>query len=341
MKVIEGDFVIAMVDKKPKFYKVLKTKDGDITVLEQGDLKEHPTPENLNELCLMANLGQRPKQGSVFGVKTLYLRGTLSHKFFGEIQVFTPMKKEGRKLLLDSLDKVEKRLKSKGLREPIEHTLFKVKPKSSSTVGMYKPSSNPEESPNVIELFVDWSAEELSIKHLSNFSSPELNLHTYVWLHELGHYYWYNKLTRKMRSAWVSEFLSYVASNIATEDDVAALLGDFNYSTASTPKQLFKELGKESTWVMKEVLAHIKKVHNLSLQDLLDLKSSSSVDNVWPVKTEFVKFDRSVTPITNYGMTNVREFFAEVFALSLSELKIPKSLDKLLHLNLKFLSKGQ
>lgn len=321
IRIKKGEYCIARQEgKKDYLFKALSDSDAKTVeaVIEKNSHMQgmrHTMTVKIEDVVV--NLGPDPYPGKVYGHDVgSVLRKRREHDKFGDVFWFYQPEKQVVTDLNESMDAVYLKLKKAGLDFLIKDVVFEVHPYySGKYAGMFLKSSN-EEIPDRIQI------------------KPEIMPATeyqYVWFHELGHRLHLTFCpSKKLNATWLKLYSTSIKVEAVKKDKSQQLL-DMLVDGEDLPSGFKTTLDEEDALAFKWIIRTIQQVNGLSLKELdtlFEAEMKDEISRVWPLRNIPRK---ELAPIlTEYATRNVRETFAEAFALYMTKKKMPEPIVKLL-----------
>lgn len=310
MQVKTGDYVILnmVVGKKVLVKCIAVSQDGKkCRGIVEGHIakdKEEP-PVEFKAKEIIANLGNAPSVGSVYGLKIEPVRERMDHPFWGHIVVHHPLNDDQRSALRKSLQTTQNKLKQiNAPKLPIE---MEVRTQVGKMAGFYK--HRPKAETDVLCIKLDDDMSDLE----------------YRTSHEFAHGIWYRCFTPKMKMAWVKQYHAAVSINAYSDKDLKQLLDDIK--TNGDLRGFAKE-NPDDMPVLRAIFRHIKQTHSVERQHFeLALMLGEDVDQYWP---NAIELGEKQTLLTTYAEKSPEELWAEAFSLKFIGKKLPAKLADLL-----------
>lgn len=320
-KLKQGAYVILNVGNKSELAKCVFA-DGDVfkAVLEKEKEKDEKSPPvvKFERSDVMAVLGQRPRVGSVYGIKIEPLvRRLEGMKFWGPIRIYNHFEDHQIKILKQELNDAYEQLKKLRVTGGFKFEL-EIRQPQGKYAGYYKHRPKAE-------------TDILCVK-------PELNFEgfQYIVYHEYAHGIWYRMFTAKMRFSWVKLYHKYITLQEVKDKELKSILGDIE--SAGSIRDFLSDADEESKIIVKKALKHINEVHGLTKMHLeMALDNGDSLSGYWP---SFLELSETETTITDYAKKSPEEFFAEAVAHKFSGRKLPKPIEELYEKSMSRLVKG-
>ncbi|MGL5013403.1 MAG: hypothetical protein ACRC6V_03810 [Bacteroidales bacterium] len=271
------------------------------------------TPENV-----IAVLGKEPPVGKVFGVHIEPYVRTIDIPNWGDVRIYRKsLKKDERILLKKAFAEAHKVLDK---NKAFSFTKFLSHVELRSTVGKYAGKYKKNRSKSEID--------PVDVITINNVPMTDKTYLVYVLLHEASHGIWFRQVPKDIQARWLKLYAKRMIVQAVTDKQIQALIEAVNEYEGSLNDYMKEMADEDDSIILKEVIAHIKKVHKLDRFDLdilYDSGNRSTLSALWPVATDIAKpkFEPSV-----YALTNPKEFFAESMAYYLTGTKLPKDLMK-------------
>lgn len=326
MSVIEaekGDYVVVRGQgKKTVFGQVVAVSKKEYTIaIEKGRFTDNEL-ENIevDHDALLVNLGEEPAVGSVYGHR---IEPCIHHAEIGEwghIYIHRFMSDGEKSRLKLALKAAKKVLQDFGCWK-FGTINLKISNPRGQYAGMYKVISGEQ----WVEFYPPSMDSETEMVHLI--------------IHEAGHAVWFRCVPNKIKAKWVRLYHHYTSRSEVSESDLhdlRSLLDDNEVESLSQLRSL-TETGEQDA-VLDEVVAWINDKHSLEVEDInLLLAAGDKMEDIWPQAEELLLTDVE-TAVTEYGMKNVREFFAESFRVYLdNEEKLPPRIRKAMGITIQHL----
>lgn len=327
-KLSKGDYIIASSEQgKFQFLKV-RSASADVikAVVEQSQVENKRVSIEIKPEEVVLNMGRRPKFGRVYGQLIEPLRAIKTFDDWGELHYYRKLDKEEKRVLRKALDFVMQEFRRRKLTFIFPITV-ELRNKAGRWSGFYKSSPKIDNMHN----------------HLTVLGPKEYQYESLVHLirHELGHAVWFKGVTNKMRLRWIKLYTHYMKLNTAKLEKIKAIRKalENTRSLDDYRSQLKDEEDDKTLDVLDECVDYVRSTFNLDADEVeILIDSGESLVEYWP-KHPFDSADpQGEGVMSEYGMTNPREFFAEAFRLYL-EGKAGKRLTKLMDKTLSRLSK--
>ena len=321
MKISPKDYVVVQLEnKKTAGVRVLSSGET-LSVVSIVDPHLKKRTADVPKSSVILNLGSDPRPGKVYGVDftNLYRGKTVVEGPGTELNWFYKPSKEIKANVNRAFRIVYKRLKAFGLEFLLDNdfTVWEILPYTKEKyAGMYKHPSKAEVPGRLI----------IRPEKMDPSDYP------YVILHELGHrlHLRYVQLP-KLNAQWVRLYITSIKVSDISKETSAQLL-DMLISGEVPPSGFGKTLEEdEDKRALRWLLRYISSARSLSVKDLDCLHRAEAYEelrSIWPDQ-DIPK--KELAPIVSeYATMNVRELFAEAFALHLTKKKLPKAVVKLL-----------
>jgi hypothetical protein len=201
LKLKKGEYAIVKNKDKFEFVKVIGTDDNSYVGTLQRVAPYDSVEMEFVAASVVANLGERPAEGSAYGTKIEPYYKTTPHDQWNDIHWFVRPKKSVRKMLFKSLSRVYKKLKSLGLEGRCGFTILEMRPKRGKWAGTYhyKPKAD----------------FDLMTIHSQDYADPD-----YLFAHEYGHGVWYRMMSKAQRARWVKLYSRYAKMQELSVGDI-------------------------------------------------------------------------------------------------------------------------
>lgn len=308
MKTELGDHLVVVSGKKKYGGTVVSVHEEKVYI----EVDDEKMPFQLNEI--VANLGQNPKVGSVYGRRVEPLLHSAEHPAWGTIEFYRHLSKVEKITLKKSLTHQEQIMRDLGIHNVVfPLTRIKIQEPKGRYAGMYKQRGMERE--------IHFYPKSLS-------SESEV---TDLGCHELGHGYWCNGVSDSLKARWSLAFESYVTKYEVAAKTVRLVLNDMLEAEdlADYANDLEGDEAKAYSSIVDKILSS-------SLIDFNDLHrihscAKESFTQLVPPINEVVVFgEKDTFPVGEYGGKNTDEFFAESFRLYVTGKQLPKKLQKLM-----------
>ena len=302
-----GDYVILnfVIGKKILGKCVAVSKDGTRGKVKLENVDDSEPAAEFKTSEVVANLGNSPNAGSVYGIKVEPVRDTLEHPFWGTIYLHHPLDEAELKQFKKALHTVSQKFKSMHLPNNAIET--RVKTQSGKMLGYYK--YRPKAECDVLAVMLD----------------PDMSDLDYRLSHEYGHSLWFRNFTPKMQMAWINLYHEAVQVSSYSDSDLASLLSDIK--TSGDVRGFAKENPDEAP-VLKSIFRHIAQTHAMSRSHFeMALALGEDIDRYWPSSIEL---GEKQTILTEYAKRSPEELWAEAFSLSFVGKKLPSKISALL-----------
>lgn len=313
MKYGQDDYLIIQIDKK-KYFGMAYSK-GKL-LLESSATSDDPETVRFKSENIIANLGQNPVNGKVFGVDvTVYQRDLKAEGWPVPIHVYRELGKKEPKIVVKAFKKAQSIMAEQDCFVwSTSLKAIKLIPNSGKMQGSYSHKNGKEGPMDTLTC----SATDLT-------NSAEL---TELVLHESCHGIWFRQVPRDYRARWSALFNKRSIVNRTTQDELdtlADVIIEFA-KTGSRLAEIMKELKSENPDeldALKEVISYVKKIHHIDKEEFeaLAVAKPEKFKELWPEVADFSTFKADVT---EYATTNVKEFFAESMTYYLLDRSLPK-----------------
>lgn len=312
----KDDYII--VDHSGKLQLGLVLSKTNLLLEDGVELDETSNSIEFSPESVRANLGQKPILGKVFGINVEPYDRTISVPEWGDLRIYrTKIKREERENLKSALAKAHKILdkhKAFSFVKFLSH--IELRSATGKYAGKYIKKKAKDDQPKV---------DIISINNVP-LTDPKYAL--YVIMHEAAHGIWFRMVPKDIQARWLKLYAKRRIVQAVSDKQLAALSNAVETYDGSINDYIKEMADTEETVILKEVIAHIRKVHKLDRFDLDILYESGNremLSSLWPVATDIATptFEPSV-----YALTNPKEFFAESMSYYLTDVMIPKDLKK-------------
>lgn len=305
MKFEKDDFIVVKVEGKTKnkLVKVL-SKDGDtLTVRVEGSkVKKERHTEEVKAQMVVLNLGPEPPFGSVYGCTV--------EPFISSVDTDWGPMHYYRKLDLEQKGKIKKALArcwtrlDKAKLTGFAPVVIEVRNGKGPESGFYRVHGK-DDIPDVLCLKPE------------SFLKEDLDETIY---HEAAHGLAFNVMPDPIMLRWIKLYTYYTKMGELTSKDIKQIKHDL------------ESAGSFKCGVDKDQLAAcisaVNANYGVRKQDLkVMLENNHPLDEVWPVHP--LDMPDCETPIRNYSMKNVDEFWADAFAYYMVGKGLPKRIKRL------------
>jgi hypothetical protein len=161
----------------------------------------------------------------------------------------------------------------------------------------------------------------------------KIDLH--VAAHEYGHGCWFRLMSDKMRGKWVEAYADSIDVSTAGGNHVKGVLNDLSaLHGRDSLRNLYKDYKKEDAGdliiVLNTILDIIDDEHYLDRKEIISLLDGGySIKRYLPSVSDVKKGIPRVL-VSEYGMKNAFELWAEAFGFYYSDQELPEHLDALM-----------
>jgi len=285
-------------------------------LLEKGiEDEDSDTTYAFQDEDVLCNLGAEPTSGiSVMGIKIEPFDQTIKIKNFGPLHMYRTLEEREQKYLIQVFAKAYELLDQKNITQFLPlHAMQYYNPR-----GKYEGSYTHK---------VSKSGDRLDSMMLRMVDPKDRKHNLYVILHELGHGVWFNMVPEDIKAKWIKLF----SKRILLETVKPKTLGymcEHVINAEGTFSDFIKASEDDADIILlKEIRKYIMRVHKLTTDeiDVLSVMQPEMIKEMWP---EAQKLTTPETDISEYAMTNVKEFFAESFAFYMTERALPSDVTK-------------
>lgn len=330
-KIKRGDFVLAVVegqseDEPTKKYVVQVTK-----VLESSYLAILVKDSHVKEIQfevrhdqVAVNFGPKPPEITVAGTNLgeRFFHRT-DHDQWGPLYwSFVPDEKEKSKLHA-SFTHTYKFLKSVGLGKVTEIPLIlEITHKKAKHLGYFKPSRNLSQAASRIRI------------NPKDPTLASLTATAYVAAHEVGHLIQAHVLRKrpKLYAKWLELYHESLEPVHADKDSLLRIRDMLKESPGLSAFKVDVKKDEQDFEIAKAVFAYMRKAHGIrpyDIEKILLAETPEMIDAYWPRASTC--FTRKLSPlVTEYATESVGELFAESFAFTVCDHKLPKKVAALM-----------
>lgn len=312
----KNDYLI--VDHSGRLQLGLVLSKGNL-LLEKGvELDETSQSIAFSAETVRANLGQKPIFGKVFGINVEPYDRTIAIPEWGDLRIYrTKMKREER----DNLKKAFKEAYAiLNKHNAFSFTKFLSHVELRTATGKY--------AGKFIKKRAKGDDIKVDVIAINNVPLTDYKYALYVIMHEAAHGIWFRQVPKNVQAKWLKLYAKRMVVQSVSDKHLSRLSKSVEAYDGSINDYIKEMASDEETIILKEVIAHIRKVHKLDRFDLdilFDSGNREMLSSLWPVATDIAKptFEPSV-----YALTNPKEFFAESMSYYLTGVMIPKDLKK-------------
>lgn len=264
---------------------------------------------------VIANLGEAPACGQVYGIKVEPLVETNDDPFWGEIRSYKFFTDNQKELFAASLKRVRKEIQRRKLPSPLVDV--ELREQKGKMAGMYK--YRPSAERDVLQLMAMDSNNEIM---------------DYITSHEYSHGIWYRCMTPKSKMRWVQHYHEGVTVQVADSKQLSRLRKDIVGSGSFSD---FLKSDFEDNKLVRAIIRSIGQVHGLTKHHLdMALAVGDDLKEYWP---DSIETSEKEVLVTDYAKKSPEELFAEAFSYHFVGRKIPKATAELLDKTLRNLVK--
>ena len=323
MNIAQEDFVIAKIGEKKKdlLFVTKLSKDGLSLsgVTEKTRHTEDPKDFEIQINDVLANLGPKPKKGTVHGVKVEIFRKSVDIPNWGNSDWYTLPPKELQLRIKEAFAKAFTIIKKHGLIGVLPVNI-EIHPSTGKMAGCYKCSKkDPTEFPDVLTLFPRTEKEK----------EEKLDF-LYIILHEYAHGIDFRLFhSPKGKAQWIKLYNEMFELKKISEEDLENMYESL-VAADSSVEEFKKSLSDDfEIRLFKNILKYIQKSYHLGPRDLNVLLATKDplLKDIFPDHEEVIDID--TTYVTAYATKKVAEFFAESVSFYLQGKKLPKNVTTL------------
>lgn len=314
MRHTEGDYLVVEHDKTNRLVRFVDEKFvlRDKQSVKLGDYNEIV---DISPRDFIANMGDAPRSGSVYGVQCDPIFKRMQINGLGPVYFMRKMKSDERDFLIRVAEKCVTHLKELDVLPAKKIVSFVKPPKRSGKLfmlGTYYHRSNAE-LPDEMELFAETYRSKDDVR--------------YAVYHELAHGIWFTRTDDDIHASWIEAFEEAVEKNKYGANSLAEMRD--NIVEAGSLAAYRKSVAEPVDLIaLKEVMKYLSRVHSLSSYNLRDLlKAGRGLKKVWPQET--IVLPNQSMLLTEYAMQSPEELFADTLSYYLAGRKVPKSLASL------------
>ena len=326
MSVQQGDYVLYQERNEhnkvsSSLIKVTSVKNDTVKGIVERVPHLQPSIVSIPTDDVKVNFGSKLPEGVAFGVDlSAVYRGKKSHDTFGDVHFFTKVSKDQGERLWKAFDRVSSKLAKHRLDGLLSlPTAVEVHKPRGKYAGWFKRSNDPDTIPH----------------RIAYTFQPNVSTIEYVVAHELGHLAEAHILRHHKEhwAKWIRLYNASISPVVLSVADQKQYKKDLlQVASEGLPlKKWLSSLDVEERRKANTILGWIRKVHSLSVEELDTLVGSEEeqeIHSVWPCEVITTK---GVAPlVTEYATLNVKELWAESFALYLCGKELPKEVTKLL-----------
>jgi len=333
----KGDYLITKTPSDKKILvKVLHTdSEGIKGRVEASKVENRRVSLDVERDTIIANLGQRPPFGTVYGTLVEPLLRTDDIENWGEIHFYRRLKKVEKKALRLAFETVWKKVVVKYKLKDVMPITFEVRHAKGRWAGFYR--NLPKHECHCITLKPKGFLLDDTIELL---------------VHELAHAIDCKLVPPKLKAKWIKLYTYYITlttlkssqiAKVREELEASGSIAEFKANLADDDaeeeddKKKSKDLSQID--ILDECLSYIQSNFNLRPREInLLLSEQESLEQYWPKHAmDIADATAGEAVMTEYGLTNADEFFAESFRLFIKG-GAGKKITKLMKTTLKGLS---
>jgi len=322
----EGDYIVVKPENQKRKFLVYVTETGkDLNTgllaphNRKVDIKDDESFYQFTPREVLANLGNMPDNGSVYGVPVEPYMYSNDKSHYYDIDVFGFMTdaKTNIQHIRRALKRVVPRLVKYQLPIPDrDDMIFELRPAKGNKAG---------------KCHID----------RQGFTKIELRqgLETVQYVstlyHELAHHYEALYFTVAVKSRWVQAYLKGVKVTKITQETLQKVVDTYQES----PSEAETNLDESEQQILELALGYVASTHFLTGLEIYTLACAGRASKLWPKHP--LDLAKKETLLTQYSLKNSAEFFAEAFSLYFTTRgDCPKSIQILMKKTIRFLSKA-
>ncbi len=291
-----SEYVIVEMDKRKELILVTTAGEDSRGILESTRVTGENTVVDFDSTQVMSNLGARPKLGTSYGVKVEPFVKTFETDL-GDCDVyFLPAH-------------------PKAFKEEVEEA-------AASMASLLKQWKVAELAPVQLEMRYTKGTKTRGTFHaLKGRGELDLivcrhqdGLLPYLLTHEFGHSIWFRKLRNSIKAKWVRKYHTGAVIEEVDSKTCQGLMQDMLDYEDMLPSEYTGALDEESAAAYERCLVWIEYNHGIRPRDLDILRLDEDVDKIEELWPKHVTVADMETLVTEYGMKDVEEFWAESLA---------------------------
>lgn len=273
-----------------------------------------------NNAVLLANLGQNPLPGSVYGCAVRKLHSRTTHSFWGDISIMRSMDDDEKRVLKKSLTNGFACLEKIGCKDAIHLDNLLVMDAKGKYAGWYKQ---------------DKRGFHICL-HPKEFDEAQAS---YIINHELAHAIWYQLTGDEAKSEWVKLYTEHVEL-VKSPDDMVGEVIDIvsaqsrhldEYHEMLMDSEFGNEILNKLCWALMDIHLLDEQDLSLFLWSLSNKERRRSLERAVPNMAMLSGEVSGSFPVSEYAGKNTREFFAEAYAHYISHpTNVPSDVEELL-----------
>lgn len=307
------DYLVIKYNNKPALGLVIGPKR---LLLEKGVEEDDSTvvtefkPEDV-----IANLGKNPEVGKVFNIQVEPYQRTVQIPDWGQLRIYrSGVKKSEKNTLFAAFKKAAAILTKQnalGFVKSMSH--LELRSRGGKWAGTYK----------YVRTKDDAAKDVISINNIPLDDEAYL---IYVLLHEASHGIWFRQVPKTIKAKWLSLYAKRITVKSFGEKRMQKLVESIVKYDGSINDYMREMADEEEILIIKEAIAHIRKVHKLDRFDLDLIHDSGDKERLHDLWPKLADIGNPTYDPTEYALTNPKEFFAECLSYYLVGRKLSKDL---------------
>ena len=313
IKYTQGDYIIVGRTKGKRALLVAAKRIDDLEgqgILESSRVTGDDTIVDFKNVDVAANLGPNPGACSVMGVKVEPYFRSFDHAM-GTVDFYFKADKKFKEALEEALDACEEKWEELKLGKLCSFQFEVRQPKSPKSIHGYFHAYKGRDDLDLMVIRGDTEHQPL-LPHL---------LH-----HEFGHAIWCHKFTDTQRANWIELYASATETSLVTGKDSRRLYDSWIESEDDISTWYGSQEEDDQT-SYDNLISHIESTFKVRSKDVEVLRTkarTTTLEMLWP---ESVVIGDQQTLVTEYAKRNAEEFWCEAFALYMTGMKLPKSVE--------------
>ncbi len=318
----KNDYVVFRQGHKRFLMQVTGVTDQAVHGILDLKRSEGETEATCAHKDILAVLGPKPQNGSVFGVNIEPYWRRVVHDGFGQVQLYTRIDKGTWKIIRKGMDQAYAALEKERLTSFIEDSnlVTQLRPSKAKNLGMYHFRQRGDVAADMMMIRVQ--------------ETQHHDLYREVILHECGHGVYYRLFSVKQRASWIrmhKKFAKFVGHDQA---DVRRLGKKFAFANA-TIAQFAEGLDETEALLFHECMSALRsnfRVRPQEINELIEAGCGKDILEMWP--TDALDYTDFEQVLNEYATKNPAELFAESFRLYHTKTKLPKVIHELMEKHL-------
>jgi hypothetical protein len=311
-----GDYIIVGKTKGKRALLVANKKVDDLEgsgILESSRVTGDDTSVDFKNVDVVANLGPDPGACSVMGVKVEPYYRSFDHAM-GTVDFYYRTDKKFKEHLERALDICYDKWRDLKLTKLCTFQFEVRKPKSPKSIhGFFHAYKGRDEL-------------DLMVIRADSEHQPLL---THLLHHEFAHAIWQHKFTDTQKANWIELYASSTETSLVTGKDSRRLYDSW-ISSEDDIDTWFQSQEEEDQTSYTNLVGHIFdtfRVRGIDIDILRAKARVATLENLWP---ESVVIGDQQTLTTEYAKRTSEENWAESFALHMTGVMLPKSVESLM-----------